>query len=359
MANVYPSVNGTVSVYPFGVDPLWYNTKNELTFMNSLKMKMAVSFGVAQMLLGLFLSLSNHLFFRDYLAVYFQFLPQLAFLMCTFGYMVFMIFYKWTVDWTMRSYDPPNLIQTMIAMFLQPGTIEPQNQLYEGQAGVQVFLLLVAFVSVPTMLLVKPLLENRRKKLGKLGGYAQIGGGPDSLDAFQPLTSSLTGLNGDRGSGSDTFGFEGSRSPPSSSSHSLALSLDLFELGGGGKSSPSLDGQSDSDENSSNSSRSRNKQGGSGSSSNSKETTSKIGVDHLPLASDEHVTGGGGHEDEPFGEKLIHSAIHTIEFVLGTVSNTASYLRLWALSLAHAQLAQVIDWLLTGLLSEKQINLER
>ncbi|CAL1353636.1 unnamed protein product [Linum trigynum] len=221
--------------YPFGVDPVWHGTRSELPFLNSLKMKMSILLGVAQMNLGIILSFFNALYFKSSLNVWFQFVPQMIFLNSLFGYLSALIIIKWVTG------SQADLYHVMIYMFLSPTDELGENQLFPGQKNLQMVLLLLALVAVPWMLFPKPFLLKREYEKTHQG------------QSYVPL--------------------------------------------------PSTDESAE-----------------------------------LEAARD---GSHGGHEEFEFSEVFVHQMIHTIEFVLGAVSNTASYLRLWALSLAHSELSSV------------------
>jgi len=230
--------------YPFGLDPAWRVASNELMFVNSMKMKLSVVVGVAHMTAGLLLRWCNAFYERSSMEFVGECLPMMVFMLCFFGFMDFMILYKWVTPLE----NPPSIINSLIAMAL--GSEDKAPMFGPDLPGRLMF---IVILTVPWMLFYKPFVLWRRHQ-------------QRPRRSFRPAHHH----HQHRG---EMVGFGSS-------------SLDEEEKAG------------------------------------------------LHDIEDEE-------EEFEFGEVMIHQVIETIEFVLGTVSHTASYLRLWALSLAHQQLSMV------------------
>lgn len=90
------------SVYPFGLDPAWKVSGNELLFFNSFKMKLSVVMGIIQMFAGTCLKGCNAIYFGEKLDFFFEFLPMVAFAASLFVYMIILIVMKWCINWNSR-----------------------------------------------------------------------------------------------------------------------------------------------------------------------------------------------------------------------------------------------------------------
>lgn len=62
-------------VYPIGIDPKWYISTNELTYVNSFKMKLAVIVGVIQMIFGILMKGVNAVHYSSAIDFIFEFIP--------------------------------------------------------------------------------------------------------------------------------------------------------------------------------------------------------------------------------------------------------------------------------------------
>ncbi|NXN38791.1 VPP3 ATPase, partial [Rhinoptilus africanus] len=245
-----PNVTGVFQgPYPFGIDPIWSLATNHLNFLNSFKMKMSVVLGIVHMGFGVLLGVFNHVHFQQRHRLVLEFLPEMVFLLALFGYLVFLIFYKWIKFSAADSRLAPSILIHFIDMFLF--TSNAGNlPLYRGQVPVQTVLVVLALASVPVLLLGTPLYLCCRRRAPRTGHH-----GPVAAGEQEPLLEGQEAGN------------------------SVNATKEDVESGG-----------------------------------------------HSPDA-----------EQPDFAEIFMHQAIHTIEYCLGCVSNTASYLRLWALSLAHAR----------------------
>jgi V-type H+-transporting ATPase subunit a len=79
------------------------------------------------MILGVLMKGVNNIHTRSGLDFFFEFLPQLIFLLSTFGYMVFLIIIKWLTDYTHNTSQAPSILTTFLNMALKSGSTEGKN----------------------------------------------------------------------------------------------------------------------------------------------------------------------------------------------------------------------------------------
>ncbi|KAI5723775.1 hypothetical protein M8J76_010814 [Diaphorina citri] len=273
--------------YPFGLDPVWQVAENKIIFLNSYKMKLSIIFGVVHMIFGVTLSVINHVHFRKPVNILLEFLPQLIFLVLLFGYMVTLMFMKWIMVNILLEFLPQLIFLVLLfgymvtLMFMKWIMYAPQNPLLTSPRCAPSVLIL--FIN---MMLFK-----------------------------------------------HSIPFPGCEEYMYESQHQVQTVLVLISLACIpvmllGKPIYLIFFASKNKHKHQQVSNNGDLQGGIELHSN----------DEVLPSSPE----GPEEEHEEPAEILIHQSIHTIEYVLSTISHTASYLRLWALSLAHAQLSEVL-----------------
>ena len=122
---------------------------------------------------SLCLSYINARHFKSPIDIFGNFIPGMIFFQSIFGYLVFTIVYKWSIDWYNSSLNPPSLLNMLIYMFLSPG--EVKEPLYAGQGPVQVILVLLAVIQVPILLFLKPFYLRYEHNKARRQGYRGIG----------------------------------------------------------------------------------------------------------------------------------------------------------------------------------------
>ena len=127
-------------VYPVGIDPIWYGTKQELIFLNSFKMKISVILAIAHMSLGLIQKGFNAIYFKDMPKLLHEFLPQLILLLAIFGYMDLLIFLKWNTNYIGHTDQAPSIIVTIVNFFLNGGEVKGQDFFTANQFVSQILL---------------------------------------------------------------------------------------------------------------------------------------------------------------------------------------------------------------------------